>query len=321
MKCMKIRGFLLITCLLFLYAWSARAQGHYVGGSFNTNDYFVPPSPGWVFTLYYSYSGTDFHNASGNKADIIQISQNPPVNISLGQKVKTHSIIPMALYFGKGKVLNANWGVLLLPMLNNPNANIALDFYLGQNNVGGRDIDIRSFGFGDMYVQPIWLTWGATRKFTTTFSYGTWIPIGKYQLNNPENVGLGYWSHNLRIAGRYKPKTQWGFTGALTYEINSRQKGVSFTEAPHLSLDLAASYNFPKGHELGLFGFGTWQAGTDKGQKAPVPADRIGGLGIYGSYWIKPGKYGVLTRFTSNLGTRNRYGGAAFQIGLNYLLM
>lgn len=296
------------------------AQGHYIGGSFNTNDYFVPPSPGWVFTLYYSFSGTEFYNASGEKADIIPISQNPPVNITIGQNVNTHSVIPMALYFGKGKILNASWGFLALPMLNNPSANIALDYYVGQNNLGGQDININSFGLGDLYLQPIWLTWDK-KKLSTSFSYGIWVPVGKYSVNSPENVGLGYWSHNVRIASRYKPSSSLGFTGALTYEINSKQNGVNFTEAPHLSFDYAASHHFPKGHEIGLFGFGTWQAGTDKGQKAVVPADRIGGLGVYGSYWFIPGKFGALTRFTGNFGTRNRYGGVSFQVGLNYLAM
>lgn len=305
---------------IFLLAQDTRAQGHYIGGSFNTNDYFVPPSPGWVFTLFYSYTNTNFYNASGKKADIIQVSQNPPVNVAMGQQVKTHSIIPLVLYFGKGKILNANWGFLVLPMLNNPNANIALDYYLGQNNIGGQDIDIHSFGLGDMYLQPIWLTWHK-KKISTTISYGLWAPVGKYTANSPENVGLGYWSHNFRVASRYKPSKSWGFTGALTYEINSKQKDVYFTEAPHITFDYAASYNFTMGHEIGLFGFGTWQSGTDKGQKGNLPADRILGLGLYGAYWFFPGKFGALTRFTRNFGTRNRYGGIAFQFGLNYLIM
>jgi hypothetical protein len=311
---------LFIGALMVFLAQYAVAQGHYVGGSFNTNDYFVPPSPGWVFTLFYSYSNTNFYNSNGQKADIIQLSQNPPVNIAMGQKVQTHSIIPMGIYFGKKKIFNANWGILALPMINNPNASIALDYYLGQSNVAGQKIDIHSFGLGDMYLQPVWLTWNK-KKLSVTFSYGIWLPIGKYSANSPENVGLGYWSHNIRFASRYKPSAPWAFTGALTYEISSQQKDVNFTEAPHLSLDLASSYNFPKGHELGLFGFGTWQTGTDKGQKAILPPDRIGGLGVYGAYWFVPGKFSAMTRFTGNFGTRNRYGGFAFQFGLNYLIM
>jgi hypothetical protein len=316
----QIFSAILLSGSLVLISGSADGQGHYLGGSFNTNDYFVPPSPGWVLTLFYSFSGTNYRNAAGEKVDIIPVSVNPAVNISVGQNVVTHSVIPMALYFGKKKVLNANWGVLVLPMLNNPTANIALDYYVGQDPAGSEKVEFSSFGFGDMYVQPIWLTWNK-EKLSTTFSYGIWMPTGRYEPNSTDNIGLGYWSHNLRVASRYKPPAPWAFTGALTFEINHQQQGAEFTEGPHLTLDYAASYNFPKGHELGMFGFGTWQGDTDKGQKAVVSADRILGIGVYGAYWFKPGKFGSLARFTTNYLTRNRYGGIAFQIGLTCLIM
>ena len=297
---------------------NASGQGHYLGGSFNTNDYFIPPSPGWVFSLYYSYSGQNFYNGSGNKSDQIVLPRNPPVTINIGQKVNTHSVIPMLLHFGKGKIAGANWGFLVLPLINNPSASIALDFYQGQNISGSQTIRMSSFGFGDLYLQPVWLTWDK-KKWSTTFSYGAWAPVGKYKPNDVENVGLGYWSHNLRAATRYKPGQQWAVTTALTYEINSKQKGVDFKEAPHLTVDYGGAYIFPKGHELGLFGFGTWQTGDDKGQKAQPAKDRVYGTGLYGSYWFVPGKIGMLARTSINYGTQNRFAGFAFQIGVNYL--
>lgn len=295
------------------------AQGHYNGGSFNTNDYFIPSASGWVFSLYYSYSSMNYYNNSGKKTDIIEISQNPPFSVELDQNVKTHSIIPMISYFGKNKILNARWGILALPMLNNPNANIALDFYMGQKSSTGQQIEISSFGLGDFYLQPLWLTW-EKNKLATTFSYGLWMPTGKYKVGDSENIGLGYWSHNLRLASRYKLNPKISIVGATTYEINSKQNGVDYTEANHFTFDCASSYSFTMGHELGLFGHATWQLSDDKGVKGSPLEDRIFGIGAYGSYWIKPGKLGVLARTSGNFGTRNRFGGFAFQIGLNYLL-
>jgi len=132
--------------LLIAISSNISGQGHYIGGSFNTNDYFIPSASGWVFSLYYSFSEMNYYNDSGNKTDVIQINDNPPFSVNLGQNVKTHSIIPMISYFGKSKILNAKWGVLALPMLNNPNANIALDFYSGQTTVGSTKINLNSFG-------------------------------------------------------------------------------------------------------------------------------------------------------------------------------
>lgn len=317
MKFKSFKFFLFFGLLLF--SINNNAQGHYNGSSFNTNDYFIPDTSGWVFSLYYSYSHLDYYNNSGSKTDVIEISQNPPFSVELGQKVKTNSVIPMVIYFGKGKILNAKWGILALPILNSPNANIALDFYTGQESPTGKQITINSFGFGDFYFQPLWLTW-EKNKLSTTFSYGLWMPSGKYKVDDSENVGLGYWSHNFRLASRYKLNPKISVVGATTYEINSKQNGVDYTEANHFTFDCASSYSFTMGHELGLFGHATWQLGDDEGVKGSPLKDKVFGIGVYGSYWIKPGKIGVLSRFTNNFGVKNRFGGSSFQIGINYLL-
>ncbi|WP_281238204.1 MULTISPECIES: SphA family protein [Flavobacterium] len=306
--------------LLIVSGTKLQAQGHYTGSSFNPNDYFIPPSPGWVFSLYYSYSKQDFYNNSGDKSDKFEISQSPPLSIELSQNVSTSSIIPMILYFGKGKILNARWGASLLPIANKPNASIVLDFYSGQNNAGEQVININSFGLGDFYIQPIWLTW-EKENLATSISYGLWMPTGKYKTNSPENVGLGYWSHNFRIASRIKPIPKISFTTALTYELNSKQKGIDYIEGSHLTYDISSSYNFTMGHEIGLYGYSTWQTSNDKGEKGSELKDKIYGIGAYGSYWFIPGKIGVLARFTDNFGIRNRYAGLSVQLGINYLLL
>lgn len=311
------------TCLIIISLAAASglyAQGHYAGSIFNPNDYFVSKSPGWVFSMYYSYSQMYYFNNSGEKTDVIEINQDPPFSVAMGQKVKTNSILPMAIYFGKNKFLNGRWGLLAIPMINSPNANLALDFYSGQTIAGSETVNFKSFGLGDMYLQPLWLTWGE-KKVSTTFSYGAWVPTGKYETDDPENIGMGYWSHNFRVASRYQPVTKLSFTAAVTLEVNSKQKGTDFIESPHLTLDYGASYNFLMGHEIGFYGSGTWQTGDDKGEKAVLQKDQCYGLGIYGSYWLLPGKLGILSRFTGNFGIKNRFGGPNFQIGINYLLM
>lgn len=315
---MKFGKLLMLLCILFS-TFRMHAQGHYQGSSFNPNDYFIPPVSGWVTSLYYSYSNMNYYNQDGNKTDQIEISQNPPFSVEVTQKVTTQSVIPMALYFGKGKILKANWGLMALPVINSPSASVALDFYTGLDSTIKQDININSIGLGDCYIQPIWLTW-EKQKFTTAFSYGLWLPVGKYTVNDAENIGLGYTSQNFRLATRFKPNAKYSLTGALTFESNFKQKDVDFTEAPHLTFDYGATYYFPKGHEAGVVGYGTWQLGEDKGDKAVLNKDKIFGLGAYGSYWFIPGKFGILARVSQSFGTTNRFGGFSFVAGLNYLL-
>jgi hypothetical protein len=127
-NCNRLAISLSISSLLILGKLSAR--GHYAGGSFNPNDYFIPADTGWVFPFYCAFSNSNFYDASGSKSNVIEINQNPPVTLEMGQNVKTHSIIPMMIYFGRSKILNARWGFLALPIFIIPNANSALDFYI-----------------------------------------------------------------------------------------------------------------------------------------------------------------------------------------------
>lgn len=319
-KYLKTWRKIFLPILAFHLSAIAYTQGHYTGSSFNPNDYFTAP-PGFIVPVYYGYANMNYYNADGNKSDrLVNPVPGNPTTISLSQNVKTSSFIAMLIYGAKSKILNANWGFMVIPTLNNPSANIALDYFSSQTGTGSASFKSNSWGLGDVYLQPIWLTWNK-EKWAYSFAYGVWAPLGKYTAGDAKNVGLGYWSHNIRIATKYKPTTQWVFTIAATQEINSKQNGIDFKEAPHFTLDYGASYTLLKGHELGLFGFYTGQTGDDKGTKGSFLSDRYAGIGGYGSYWIKPGKLGVLARVTQHFGARNRFAGTAFQLGFNLLFL
>ncbi|MBL8002408.1 MAG: transporter [Flavobacteriales bacterium] len=299
---------------------NASSQGHYQGSSFNPNDHFAPP-PGLIVPLYYSYANMDFHNAQGQRSDVlIDPVPGSPTTLSIEQNVRTNAFIAMVLYGGKGKVLGADWGVLVLPTVNNPTANIALDYYSTSTGSGRAAISSSSWGLGDPYVQPLWLSW-VKAKWTYGASYGVWLPFGKYSPGSAENVGLGYASHNLRVAAKRKLSAAWSVSAANTLELNGRQEGVDFQEAPHNTLDVGGYHTLAKGHEVGLFAHWTTQLGDDQGTQGSFATDRMFGVGAYGSYWIKPAKFGVLARVVQNLGITDRFGGTTASIGVNLLFL
>lgn len=313
-----MRAFLL--SVLVLSGLKLLAQGHYMGSSFNPNDYFAPP-PGFIIPVYYSYASMNYYNAEGNKSDqLINPVPGNPTSLSIEQQVNTHSFIAMVLYGGKNKILGANWGVMLLPTLNSPTANITLDYYSTQTDTGRVTLPSSSLGLGDLYVQPLWLSW-TKPKWTYGLSYGMWLPIGRYSAGDAKNTGLGYLSHNIRAATKYVASPQWSVSMTATMELNHKQSGVDFTEAPHLTIDLGGVHTFKKGHEFGMFGHYTKQLGEDTGTEGSFVSDRTFGIGAYGSYWLKPLKYGLLARYVQNFGVRNRFGGGAFAIGFNMLFL
>jgi hypothetical protein len=310
-----------ITLLLssFLYL-SAFSQGHYNGSSFNPNDYFAP-HPGWIIPVWYGYADMDYYNGSGNKSDqLINPAPGNPTSLGIKQNVKTNSFILMAIYGGKGKILGADWGMMIIPTLNSPTASIALDYYSSQTGSGNYVFTNKSLGFGDMYIQPVWLSW-TKGQFSYALNYGVWAPTGRYKPHDLDNGGHGYWSHNIRVAGKYKPVPKVNVSLASTMEVNTWQKDTDFKEGSHLTFDLGGSYVLDtRGDEVGLFSHYTSQISDDKGTNGGFASDRIAGIGGFVSYWITPMKIGLMGRITQNFAARSRFSGTAVQAGVNILL-
>lgn len=193
-----MKAFLVFVILLFFFRITY-GQGHYSGSSFNPNDYFAPHA-GIIIPVWYGFANMDYYNAAGKKSDqlINPVPENPTA-LNIKQNVKTHSFILMAIYGGKGKVLGADWGMMVIPTLNSPTASIALDYYSQQTGTGNYTFTNKSLGFGDMYIQPVWLSW-KQNKMQYALNYGVWAPTGKYEPNSLDNGGHGYWSQNIRGA-------------------------------------------------------------------------------------------------------------------------
>ncbi|WP_316814802.1 transporter [Pedobacter nyackensis] len=314
---MKRFATLLLICCSCMTAFS---QGHYSGSSFNPGDYFAP-HPGWIIPVWYGFANMDYYNGAGDKSDVlINPAPDNPTSLNIKQNVKTHSFILMAIYGGKGKVLGADWGMMIIPTLNSPTANIALDYYSSQTGSGTYVFTNKSLGFGDMYIQPVWLSW-TKGKFNYALNYGVWAPTGKYEVGSLDNGGHGYWSHNIRVAGRLNTDTKVGITLAATMEMNSWQKDTDFKEGSHLTFDLGSTYLLNnRGDMVGLFSHYTSQISDDKGTNGGFVSDRIAGLGGFVSYWVTPKKIGLMARVTQNFAAKNRFAGTAVQAGVNILI-
>lgn len=310
--------FLLLLALAFSIA--SFSQGHYNGSSFNPGDYFAP-HPGWIIPVWYGYADMNYYNAAGKKSDqLINPAPGNPTTLHIKQNVKTNSFILMAIYGGKGKILGANWGMMIIPTLNSPTANIALDYYSSQTGSGSYVFTNKSIGVGDMYIQPIWLSW-TEGKVSYALNYGVWAPTGKYKPHDLDNGGHGYWSHNIRLAGKVKPNAKVGITLATTMEVNQWQKDTDFKEGSHFTVDLGGTYLLnKKGDEIGLFSHYTSQISDDKGTNGGFVSDRIAGIGGFYSYWIKPMRVGLMGRITQNFSAENRFAGTAVQVGVNFLI-
>lgn len=94
-------------------------------------------------------------------------------------------------------------------------------------------------------MQPVWLSW-TKGKFSYAVNYGFWAPTGRYKPHDLDNGGHGYWSHNIRVAGRVEPADKVTVSLATTVELNSWQHDTDFKEGSHLTVDLGGTYLLAK---------------------------------------------------------------------------
>ena len=127
-----------------------------------------------------------------------------------------------------------------------------------------------------------------------------------------DNIGLGYWSHVIKITGVYYPVADRSTVLLLTgaYEFNSSQEGVDLVPGDRFALDGGLSQYLSARLEVGIPANATWQVTADEGADATDDAlDRVYGVGIQAGYWAIPNRLQISGRYLIQFGARDRYEG------------
>jgi hypothetical protein len=122
--------------------------------------------------------------------------------------VDLYALGPGVIWVSDWKILGAQYGVLLAPSF----ANASLEATLSTATGRGGSVDTASCNVGDLLVQPVWLGWTLTH-WDFAFAYGFYAPTGKYntetvtlpggrtvKVEAPDNIGYGFWTHQLQGA-------------------------------------------------------------------------------------------------------------------------
>ena len=113
-------------------------------------------------------------------------------------------------------------------------------------------VDVGSFGRGDLFLAPLWLGW-ETPHVGVSAGYGIYVPVGRFEPGASDNLGSGFWTHQLQGGLALYPwaSQRLALVGAITYEIDQTitvNWGVS--DYVMLASDLRL--------ELGPTGYSTW---------------------------------------------------------------
>jgi hypothetical protein len=175
----------------------------------------------------------------------------------------------------------------------------------------------RDTGFGDLYVQPLWLNWRG-KNYERGASYGIWCPTGFYDKDNIANVGMGFWTHQIQSTGYYYPFGNHGtaFMVRPTYELNSRKIDRDVQPGQVITLEYGMVHAIHPRVELGVTGYNAWQISEDHGSAAinKGTLDRINGFGATMTCWIIQHKFAITGKFNQEYVAIDRFQGTAWAI-------
>lgn len=313
--------------------------GHYAPGVMGIRD-FIMPAPGFYGALYsYKYTTQQVNNADGDEIKSITINPGPGpgTTLDLNVDVNVGVIAPTLIWVSDWKILGASYGAYITPAVSNTSIGASLSIYTGS----GRSSKESEIGFGDLYVQPLWLTW-TKEHFDFAFAYGFYAPVGKYETVSvtlpivgpitaeaADNIGLGFWTHQFQGAASWYPwaDRRMAIAGALTYELHGNKKEYDFKPGSNLSLNWGISQYLPLQKdqklllEIGPAGYSSWQVTEDSGDDAAntLTKDNVSGIG--GQIGLTQVDWGAVLNFHYfyEFSAKDRFQGES--IGINFAII
>jgi hypothetical protein len=288
----------------------AGEMGHYVAGSWSPRDLLAAPPGTLAFAPYLTFYSADSARTGNGTA----------VGGANGLEVGADSwmFTPVIVYAPRRKLLGADWSMVLVPGYGEAGANARLTGFRQNITL----FDNNRTAVADTYIVPATLTWKRSEKLSLSAQYAVWAPTGSYDARRADNVGLGYWSHNLRGTASWFPLGNPGIllSASVVHEVNGRRQGFDLRPAPHTSLELGYSMALSERFMFGVLASAMRETGPASGRDAAEDGrDRAHSIGLEATYWLVPGKFGATARATREFDMRDRFEGGSLTVGFNYL--
>ena len=250
--------------------------GHDGPGMMNIRD-FVVPEPGFYGLLYnYFYSTDTLKNRNGD--EVGTLSHTGPLGatrtVTVDPDIDVYALVPTFVWVSPWQVLGARYAAFIAPPFADNSAQVNLSLarsgrFLDRGISTSLEADT-DFGFGDLFVQPVWLGWSG-KHYDISAGYGFYAPTGE------DGLSLEFWENQLQVAGTWYPFEQHGTAVMLagTFEINHEREDADITPGD-VSPSTGASVNTYRStssrhgsRRSGRSGYSQWQVEEDSGSDVP----------------------------------------------------
>lgn len=320
---MKTRFKILLGLMIMMSFLSENAFTQTVS-PFQTGDYMTcfinvrdmgKMAPGFDVISYNYYAWTkQFADKDGVKYSHIDLD-----SLSLGIDMNTFATVP-AFYWGSTFTLfgGATYVVGIVPNYYWANVNVT-----AKQGLSSLSSNTKLSGFGDLFVQPLGLSWG-WKHFDATLNYAFTAPTGRYESGADDNIGMGFWANQFQgFAYWYPDESQASaFMLGLTYEINSKTKGEELKIGNRLSLEYGISQYLSDRLELSVMGGNNWQVSDDSGEDViwdPKYHDKKSTLAFGAAYWAVQGRLYIAAKYMFDYGAQQRFLSNGFMLNLIFV--
>jgi hypothetical protein len=281
---------ILLFCSLVVAAGLfCQAQNHYPAGVEGVKGASLPP-PGFYLRDYNYIYFSDYL-----KPQTAQSSFDIFSNVQA----------PRLVWITNQKILGGNYGMdVLVPFVYQD-----LDMKTKSTSFRGND-----FSPGDIFVEPITLSWHLMERFDISAGYGLWMPTGEYNKTNPISPGKGFLTYMLTgglTVFTDEAKT-WSMSALGRYEISHEQNQTKITPGHYFTIEYGLAKTIKKTLEAGLVGY--VQAQTTASSDIKKPKDSVIAVGPEVTYAIPKLGLGTSFRYLYEMGAKNRTEGQAFNI-------
>ncbi len=311
---MRKQSILCVMLAMLSLVSEARELGHYVAGVANIRDLAVPPVPGFYYEQYNVHYSTDTYNdRNGNAVNSLTTRLG---TINIDSDIDVYAITPVFMWVTDKKIWGGNYAFYIAPTIAENSVSTSLSTL---NRTGSFGVD--NTGMGDLFVQPLWLGWKDAR-YDLSLGLGLYAPIGEYDEDADDNIGLGFWTAQLQGAAYYYLDDQQAsaFLLAGTYEAHTSKDGTDITPGDHFTLEYGFSQYLSQRLEVGVAGFSSWQVEDDKGSfllDNSVDTE-VHGIGAQVSYWATP-RLNISLKYMQEYNAKARTEGDWISFNLTWL--
>jgi hypothetical protein len=350
---MKKYIFILFSVFLALISANAFAgeMGHYSPAPMAVRDFAMPREPMKAFVMYNTFYNTDeFRNRDGDEIRSLSVSGSRTVNVGVRGRdipvnitgnININADLDVDVYVqGLGMVvvtdhefLGGRYGFLVLPMWGHTNVDLEISADgAGTAAVGpiSRPIaagttakfDDDKTGFGDLFVQPLWLGWSDTH-YDVGVSWSAYLPTGSYDKDDIANVGYGFFTSQIQTPMYYYPfeNMATAFMVTPTWEWHSKKIDKAVQPGQNFTIEYGIGQYLHERFEIGISGYHQWQITEDSGDAAVNTdvKDKVSGAGGQFTWWAKPEEVAIVGKFVQEYGAEDRFQGQFGELNLTWI--